>query len=168
MEETYLFNAGRVRADPRQRGAPERQREREQRGIRGFGWSGGKRAEGAKVLSMLSPARQRGSCKLVCSLDARAVGHPIEVVAKAIHDLELKRTTGLDGRETRFIQRHDRGACSSPPGYVMNLDQPPPLPPRPSSYSLPSSSPPHPNTPLTAPPVHRLVQTCPPMCAVFT
>ena len=35
LEETYLFNAGRVRADPRQRGVQERRREREQRGIRG-------------------------------------------------------------------------------------------------------------------------------------
>ena len=102
--------------------------------------------------------------------DARAVGDRIEVVAMAIHDLELKRTTGLDGRETRFIQRHDRGACSSPPGYVMNLDRPPPLPPlppRPPSYSLPSSSPPpHPNT-RSSLPVHIVsIQTCPPMYAV--
>ena len=33
LEETHLFNTDRMRADPRQRGATQRQREREQRGI---------------------------------------------------------------------------------------------------------------------------------------
>ena len=80
---------------------------------------------------MLSPTR---SVDHASRRTGRHVGHPIEAVAKAIHDLEPERTAGVDGRETGFIQRHDRGACSSAPSWVMRLNQRPPLP----AFLLPS------------------------------
>ena len=53
------------------------------------------REESAKVLRTM----QAGA--LTCGLSTlRGVGNPIEVVAKAIHDLERERATGLEPGDT--------------------------------------------------------------------